>query len=66
MCSRQYVAQGATGCPAKGKTIAIQGGGFFYRYMLSKIADKEQEYFMNNLCKASTQQMEGRENARLF
>jgi hypothetical protein len=23
MCSRQYVAQGAAGCSAKGKTIAI-------------------------------------------
>jgi len=31
MCSRQYVAQNATGCSAKGKTIArFFGGGLFY------------------------------------
>jgi hypothetical protein len=29
MCSRQYVARGATGCPTKGKTIAIFGDGLF-------------------------------------
>jgi len=33
MCSRQYVAQGATGCSAKGKTIAKSlGDGLFYRW----------------------------------
>jgi hypothetical protein len=31
MCSRQYVAQGATGCSAKGKTIAKSiGDGLFF------------------------------------
>jgi len=34
MCSRQYVAQVAAGCSAKGKTIAkLLAVVFFYRYI---------------------------------
>jgi len=37
MCSRQYVAQDATGCSGKGKTIAkILGDGLFYINVINK------------------------------
>jgi hypothetical protein len=34
MCSRQYVAQAATGCPAKGKTIAKLNWRWSFYYFI--------------------------------
>jgi hypothetical protein len=44
MCSRQYVAQVATGCSVNGKTIAnTLGDGLFYQCSLAKVIGKDQE-----------------------
>jgi hypothetical protein len=58
MCSRQYVAQVATGCPGKGKTIAKLLAVVFFLSVssvsLAKVEGKEQEIFMEKPSQGSS------------